>query len=196
VVNSGSSSKYENYNKATGSNESGNSYTIINDSEYPVVDGVKTKVIKPVEKWAIGKYQHYYKYHESKIIDALNAEGISTSGLSKKDIAMAYSNSPKAQDAVQTKLNDINFSNAEKQIEKYGLKASVEEIAYLNHYLGDAGAERYIRYLKKYGQDKADQMMAYGKDPDDSEFSGIGGPDSLVPNALVSKHILNFKSKL
>lgn len=196
MVDNGSPSKYKNYDKAAGANESAGSYTIINDSEYPVINGVKTKVIKPVDQWAIGKYQHYYKYHETAIKDSLNAQGIDTSSLSKKDIATAYSNSAEAQEKVQFDLNEVNFKAAKEQIEKYGLKASIEEIAYLNHYLGNVGAERYIRYLKKHGQDKADQLMAYGEDPEDIDFGGIGGPDSEKPNALVSKHILNFKKKL
>ena len=178
------------YNDAVSGPESRGSYTIINKNSNKIVDGKKVKIEKPVEQWAIGRYQHYYKYQENKIIAALKVQGISTSGLSKKDIATAYSNSPKAQEIVQAQLNDTNFKAAEKQIAKHGLKAPIEEIAFLNHFLGVGGANRYLGYFKKYGQDKADQMMAYG---DGADFKGIGGPKSSVANALVSQHMLNFR---
>ena len=189
-VNTSSTVNRKKYNDAVSGPESKGSYTIINKKKTKIIDGKKVTVEKPVEQWAIGRYQHYYKYHEDKIVSALKSQGISTSGLSKKDIATAYSNSPKAQEIVQNKLNDTNFKAAEKQIAKHGLKAPIEEIAFLNHFLGVGGANRYLGYLKKYGQDKADQMMAYG---DGADFKGIGGPKSSVANALVSQHMLNFR---
>ena len=191
-VTAGSTSKYKKYNDSVSGPESRGSYTIVNNTKTVTIDGKKKKVIKPVEQWAIGRYQHYYKYQKGKIIAALKARGIDTEGLSKDKIALAYSNSPEAQEIVQALINDINFKAAENQISKHGLKASVEEIAFLNHYLGNAGAERYLSYLDKYGYDeagqaKADYEMAYGP-------KGIGGPDSSNPNAFVSKHIAKFKA--
>jgi hypothetical protein len=193
VVTTSSTDKYKNYNTAVSGPESGDSYTIVNNSEYKTVDNKKVKTEKPVEQWAIGRYQHYYKHQEDKIIAALKEQGVDTASLNKKEIAKAYSNSPKAQEAVQAQLNDINFKIAEKQIEKHGLKAPVEEVAFLNHFLGNGGANRYLGYLKKYGQEKADQIMAYGNDPEDPNFKGIGGPNSSKPNTLVSDHIVSFR---
>ena len=56
--------------------------------------------------------------------------------------------------------------------------------------------EKYIQLYRKHGEQKADQIMAYGNDPDDPKFKGIGGPDSSIPNVLVSDHLINFKNKL
>lgn len=56
--------------------------------------------------------------------------------------------------------------------------------------------EKYIKLYRKYGEQKADQIMAYGNDSDDPKFKGIGGPDSTIPNVLVSDHLINFQNKL
>lgn len=193
MVTTSSIDKYKDYNNAVSGPESKGSYTIVNKNKTVTVNGKKIKIEKPVGQWAIGRYQHYYKYQKDKIIFALKEQGIDTDNLSQKEIATAYSNSPKAQEAVQAELNNINFETAERQIKKHDLKAPVEEVAFLNHYLGNAGANRYLRYLKKYGEEKADQLMAYGGDEDDTEFKGIGGPKSSVANAYVSKHVMNFR---
>jgi hypothetical protein len=195
VVTPSSKNNYKKYNDAVSVNESQGSYTIVNDEETKIVDGKKVRVKKPVEEWAVGRYQHYYKYHEAEIASALKAQGINTNGLSKEDIIKAYTNSPKAQEVVQEQLNEVNFAAAKKQIEKHGLKAPVEEIAYLNHFLGNGGASRYIRLFKKYGVEKADQIMAYGNDPDDPGFKGVGGPESAKKNELVSVQMLKFRNE-
>ena len=191
MVTTSSTNKYKKYNDAVATPESGGSYTILNDKETKIVDGKKVIVEKPVEQWAIGRYQHYYKHLEKEIIKALNAQGINTSKLSKKDIVKAYINSPESQEAVQVILNEINFKAAEEQIEKFNLNAPVEEVAFLNHFLGNSGANRYLTYRQKYGDKEADRLMAEG---DGAGFKGIGGPDSEKPNALVSKHIIRFRN--
>lgn len=195
MVTPSSKNNYKKYNDAVSVNESQGSYTIVNDKETRIIDGKKVTIIKPVEEWAVGRYQHYYKYHEAEIKSALKSQGVNTNGLSKEAIIKAYTNSPKAQEAVQSQLNEVNFAAAEKQIEKHGLKAPVEEIAYLNHFLGNGGAARYIRLFKKYGVEKADQIMAYGNDPDDPGFKGVGGPKSEKTNELVSIQMLKFRNE-
>jgi hypothetical protein len=64
------------------------------------------------------------------------------------------------------------------------------------HFLGPQGMEKYIQLYRKHGEQKADQIMAYGNDPDDPKFKGVGGPDSTIPNVLVSDHLINFKINL
>ncbi len=194
MVTTSSTNKYKKYNDAVATPEGGGSYAAKNHTMTEIINGKEVLVEKPVEQWALGRYQHYYKYHEKEIIAALNAQGIDTSNLSKKDIANTYINSPKAQEIVQADLSEVNFKAAEKQIKKFNLKAPVEEVAFLNHFLGNGGANRYLTYRQKYGEEKADQLMAYGNDPDDPDFEGIGGPKSAKKNALVSKHIIKFRN--
>lgn len=194
-ITTSSTDKYKNYNDNLSKPESGSKYDGLNSTNTEIIDGRKVVTQKPVEQWAIGRYQHYYRHQEHKIIPALEAQGIDTSGLSKEDIARAYQNSPKAQEIVQAKINDENFAAAEKQIKKHGLtKAPIEEVAFLNHFLGNAGAEHYLDLVDKYGVKKADQIMAYGGDPDRPKFEGIGGPESKKnKNALVSEHINEYR---
>ena len=198
-VTTSSSTKYKNYNDSLSKPEAGGSYNSLNHTYTEIIDGKKVVTEKPVAQWAIGRYQHYYVHQEHKIIPALQAQGINTDGLSKEDIARAYQNSPKAQEEVQGKINDENFTAAKKQIEKHGLtKAPIEEIAFLNHFLGNTGAERYLSYLDKYGYDqagydRADMAMAYGDDDLTDKFNGIGGPKSKAANAFVSVHMDRYR---
>jgi len=195
VVTTSSSSKYNDFNNAASINESGKDYTEINKKQTKIVDGKKVTNIKPISEWAVGKYQHYYRYQKTRIKTALEAQGIKTDGLSNLDIINTYAKTPKAQEAVQEELNGINFEAAKKQIKKYALKASVEEIAYLNHFLGNVGAETYLNLLKKhnYNVEKVDKIMAYG---DGADIKGIGGPDSEKANPYVSVSMLKFRKNL
>jgi hypothetical protein len=194
-INTSSTDKYKKYNDNLSKPESGSKYNGLNSTNTEIIDGKKVVTQKPVEQWAIGRYQHYYRHQEHKIIPALEEQGIDTSSLSKEDIARAYQNSPKAQEVVQAKINDENFAAAEKQIKKHGLtKAPIEEVAFLNHFLGNDGAEHYLNLVDKYGVKKADQIMAYGGDPDRPKFNGVGGPESKKnKNALVSEHINEYR---
>jgi murein DD-endopeptidase MepM/ murein hydrolase activator NlpD len=193
VVNVNPTSKYKEYNDAVAGPEAGGKYSTVNDKETKIIDGKKVTTIKPVDDWAIGRYQHYFVHAKAKIMDALAAEGINTNGLSKEAIAKAYRDSPKAQERVQELINENNFAQADKQIKKYGLKAPTQEIVFLNHFLGNSGADHYLTLLKKHGYKKADEIMAYGNDPDRPEYKGIGGPDSGKANAFVSKHMMTFR---
>ena len=197
-INNSSPNKYKNYNDALSIPEAGGKYSTVNDKQIEIIDGKRVETIKPVDEWAIGRYQHFFVHAKPKILAALAEEGINTSGLSKEDIANAYRDSPKAQERVQALINENNFVQAEKQIKKHGLKAPIQEIAFLNHALGNGGASRYLGYLDKYGYtkegyDRADRAMAYGDDDLTDDFTGIGGPKSKKPNAFISKHMMKFR---
>ena len=107
-VNINPTSKYRVYNDAVATPEAGGKYSTVNDKEIKTINGKKVEIIKPVDEWAIGRYQHYFVHAKAKIMDALAAEGINTSGLSKEGIANAYRDSPKAQERVQELINKDN----------------------------------------------------------------------------------------
>jgi hypothetical protein len=193
VVNVNPTSKYRVYNDAVATPEAGGKYSTVNDKEIKTINGKKVEIIKPVDEWAIGRYQHYFVHAKAKIMDALAAEGIDTSGLSKEGIANAYRDSPKAQERVQELINKDNFAAADKLIKKHNLKAPTHEIAFLSHFLGNGGANYYLNLLKKYGYKKADEIMAYGGDPNRPKFLGNGGPKSEKANAYVSAHMMAFR---
>lgn len=193
-VNINPTSKYRVYNDAIATPEAGGKYSTVNDKEIKTINGKKVEIIKPVDEWAIGRYQHYFVHAKAKIMDALAAEGIDTSGLSKESIANAYRDSPKAQERVQELININNFAEADKLIKKHNLKAPTHEIAFLSHFLGNGGANYYLTLLKKYGYKKADEIMAYGGDPNRPNFLGNGGPKSEKANAYVSAHMMAFRA--
>lgn len=183
-----SSPQVQKINNAIASVESNNSYSVINNK-------TKNQTVKPVDQWAIGKYQHYYKYNKDSIKQALKDTGLDISNKSDQEVANLYANTPQAQEIVQNKLTTQNIATANKLISKYDIKASVEEITDLVHFLGQDGAEQYINLFKQYGQPKADQIMAYG-DNNHPDIKPIGGPDSTNPNPFVSSRIFKFKEKL
>jgi hypothetical protein len=175
-------------NNAIASVESSNNYTVINNK-------TKDGKLKPADQWAIGKYQHYYKYNKNDIKQSLQDIGINVTNKSDEEIANLYANNAQAQEVVQNKLTSKNVTTAGKLIDQFKINASVEEITDLVHFLGPKGAEQYISLFKQYGQAKADEIMAYG-DSNHPYVRPVGGPDSTVPNPFVSSRIFNFKEKL
>lgn len=149
--------------------------------------------LKPVSSWAIGQYQHYWKYHSDGIKQSLVDNGVNITNLTDEQIANKYAANPKAQEDYQNKLNDVNLKKAQALKKQYGVNASDEQLQMALHYLGPKTTEDYIKLYKQYGQEKADQIVAYGDKQNHPDIAPIGGPDSARPNKLVSNHLFDFQ---
>lgn len=172
-------------NQAISKIESGNKTDAINNKD-------SNGKLKPVSSWAIGQYQHYWKYHKDGIKQSLIDNGVNITNLTDEQIATKYATTPKAQEDYQNKLNQDNLKTAKNLKSKYGVNASDEQLQMAIHYLGPKTTEDYIKLYKQYGQAKADQIIAYG-DKNHPEITAIGGPDSARPNKFVSDHLFSFQ---